>query len=176
MLVFTCCKVSSEDQINTNSNDIIKIYKFKSPVPEKYRYNISSKQGIRDNLSVIDIGGNEVSTNQRWHQGIDFALPDKTEVYASKDGYVVSCYPGYYNGQQWKGHPIYGGLIILNHYDGTLSLYAHLSLTKIKEGDYITQGQCIGWSGGVKGRRASGQSTGPHLHFSVYLNTDTIFD
>ena len=66
-------------------------------------------------------------------------------------------------------------MLIINHFDGTISLYAHLSKTDVREGDYVTRGQLIGLSGGVKGRRASGQTTGPHLHYSVYLNMDDIF-
>lgn len=70
---------------------------------------------------------------------------------------------------------MYGGLIIIyNELDNTYSLYAHLSLTKVTIGDYVKMGQQIGLSGGVKGRRASGQSTGPHLHYSVYLDIQNV--
>lgn len=151
------------------------IDKFSCPVPEKYRYNISSKQGLRDALSIVNGGGEIISTGQKWHQGLDIACPDRTEIYADKDGYVSICYPGFLNGKIWRGHPVYGSCLIINHYDGTISLYAHLSMTLVKEGEYVTRGQNIALSGGVRGRRASGQSTGPHLHYAVYLNTDSIF-
>ena len=41
---------------------------------------------------------------------------------------------------------------------------------KVKTGDVVSREQTIGWSGGVKGRRGSGASTGAHLHFSIYLD------
>lgn len=161
-------------EAESTDNNMITFEKFSRVLPEKYKYNISSKQGLRK-LTIRDTGGEPLSTNQKWHQGLDIACPDKTEVYADKEGYIAECYPGYYNGSIWKGHRIYGGMLIINHFDGTISLYAHLSRTDVREGDYVTRGQLIGLSGGVKGRRASGQTTGPHLHYSVYLNMDDIF-
>ena len=66
-------------------------------------------------------------------------------------------------------------MIEIRHPDGTTSLYAHLSMTLVTEGTYVSKGQLIGLSGGVKGRRGSGNSTGPHLHFAVYLNIESLF-
>lgn len=140
---------------------------FSCPVPIQYRDKISSTQGLRDPLSEEEAG---VSTSGMWHNGIDYIVPDKTPVFAAKDGIVTCVYPSYYNGSKWKGDRVYGGLIVIKHYDGTITMYAHLSLTKVKTGDVVSREQTIGWSGGVKGRRGSGASTGDHLHFSIYLD------
>lgn len=107
------------------------------PLPEKYK-NTSSCQELREIIEIEETGA---STSGLWHNGLDFPCPDKTEVYAVKDGKVICVYPGYYNGEKFKGHPFYGGLIIIKHFDGTITLYAHLSCTFVAEGAYIKQGQ-----------------------------------
>lgn len=159
--------------LNSQSSDNRYVSRFHFPLPEQYRYYISSGQGLRDIIPAESAGA---STSGKWHNGFDFVCPNKTPVYAAKSGVVTEVYPSYYNGPyEYKGHPIYGGLIVISHYDGTITLYAHLSFTKVREGTIVYKGQEIGWSGGVKGRRGSGISTGPHLHFAIYLNYDGIF-
>ena len=146
----------------------IKIEKFLFPLPSKYINNVTSEQGLRESISSVDVGG--IDTSDTFHNAIDIACPEKTIVYASKDGYISCCYPSRLNGTKWKGHKTYGGMIIINHYDGTKTLYAHLSRTDVTEGTYVKKGQQIGLSGGKKGESGSGLSTGPHLHFAIYLD------
>lgn len=180
ILIINCnsknTELFNEDSIQLVENetlidDIIKLesfklYKFKFPIDDKYKKTISSEQGIRQTIDPL---------KQYWHQGIDIACPDGTAVFADKDGKILDVYPSYHNGKKWKGHPVYGGLIIIYHeLDNTYSLYAHLSFTNVNIGDYVKMGQQIGLSGGVRGRRASGQSTGPHLHYSVYLDIQNV--
>lgn len=148
-------------------------HKFTFPLPEKYRYYISSQQGLRDSIANVNLGGE--SSLAQYHNAIDFAVPEGTPVYAAKDGYVKTVYPSIWNGSQWRGHPTYGGLVELQHQDGTSSLYAHLVMTQVKEGTYVKQGITIGLSGGVRGKRGSGNSTGPHLHFSIYVDIDSMW-
>lgn len=150
--------------------DEIIINKFINPVSDKYIKNISSTQGLRNEI-VLNNGG---TTNKQYHNAIDIAMPEGTRINATKDGLVVTVYPSYYNGGAvYKGHPTYGGLIEIQHSDGTKSLYAHLSLTLVKEGDRVYAGQKIGESGGVSGKRGSGVSTGPHLHYAIILDLKT---
>ena len=154
--------------------DAPKIIKFIAPLPKKYMGYKTSPQGLRSPISAVDTGG--MSTSGKWHNGWDIACPDKTPVYATKDGYIAEVWPSYYNGPyKYKGHSAYG-LVIIKHPDSTISLYAHLSFTEVHEGDYVKAGKEIGWSGGVKGRRGSGTSTGPHLHYSIYMDMDSFID
>lgn len=145
---------------------------FYFPLPKKYSH-ISSGQGFREALSKEQAGA---STSGSWHNGLDFPCPEKTPVYAAKCGTVTCVYPSYYNGgKKYKGHQVYGGCVVVEHPDGTITLYGHLSMTQVLEGDKVTAGQQIGWSGGIKGKRGSGISTGPHLHFAIYYNMNNVF-
>lgn len=170
-LLFNFFNLYSQTVTTKKFNNILQqntIKKFSFPLPEKYK-NKSSIQGLRKEINVEEIGA---STSGKWHNGIDFPCPEGTPVYASKDGIITCVYPGYYNGEKFKGHEIYGGLVIIKHYDNTISLYAHLSVTYVTEGQKVKIKEKIGESGGVKGKRASGVSTGPHLHFSMYLDIE----
>lgn len=149
------------------------VSKLSFPLPDKYRYYISSKQGMRNAIQDVNAGGESSIAN--YHNAIDFAVSEGTPVYAARDGYVKTVYPGAWNGAAWKGHPTYGGLIELVHSDGITTLYAHLVRTQVKEGAFVKEGALIGNTGGVKGKRGSGNSTGPHLHFSVYINIEDMF-
>ena len=85
------------------------------------------------------------------HQGLDFRVPSGTPVEAMNDGTVLLARPLYFE----------GNFVVLDHGQGLLTLYLHLSEFKVKEGDAVKRGQVIGLSGGT------GRATGPHLHVAV---------
>lgn len=85
------------------------------------------------------------------HLGLDFRVPTGTPVEAMNDGTVLLARPLYFE----------GNFIVLDHGQGLLTLYLHLSEFKVKEGDPVKRGQLIGLSGGT------GRATGPHLHAAV---------
>lgn len=91
------------------------------------------------------------------HNGVDFGAPRGTPVYASADGVVKVS--NYRSGNPWFGG--YGNYIMIEHPNGTQTLYAHLSDVDVSVGDEVRQGQTIGKTGNT------GRSTGPHLHFEV---------
>ena len=100
------------------------------------------------------------------HKGIDLAGPVGTPVRAALAGVVADHWlvPGWHYGKEYKGDPIFGGLIVIDHGDGLFSLYGHLSATFVHEDDYIEAGQVIGELGNT------GISTGPHLHFKLVVD------
>ncbi|MBR2976888.1 MAG: M23 family metallopeptidase, partial [Oscillospiraceae bacterium] len=92
------------------------------------------------------------------HAGVDLAAPQGTPVYAIASGYVnISTY-----------HSVNGNYVSMGHGNGYGSLYAHLDHAVVSAGDYVKQGQVIGYVG------STGWSTGAHLHFEIHLNGSTV--
>ena len=91
----------------------------------------------------------------RFHYGVDLSAPEGTPIYASRSGVVnVASYEaggaGYY--------------VNIDHKDGFVTRYMHMTHFIVSPGQYVYAGQVIGYCG------STGGSTGPHLHFSVYYN------
>lgn len=103
---------------------------------------------------VSDVFGTERVFNgevQSRHLGLDFAAPAGTPVHAINSGTVILAQDLYFE----------GGFIVIDHGQGLLSLYLHLSDFRVKAGDAVAAGEVIGMSG------SSGRATGPHLHLAV---------
>lgn len=96
----------------------------------------------------------------RMHQGIDFAAPSGTPVYAAGEGTVVTA--------GWHGG--YGRAVVIRHNGGISSLYAHLSSIPrgLRPGMRVRQAQVIGRVG------STGMSTGPHLHYELHRNSAAV--
>jgi len=90
----------------------------------------------------------------RLHKGIDIARPSNLAIKAADNGTVVEA--GYSGG--------FGNKITINHNNGMKTIYAHLSSIDVRVGQTVTKGQQIGVMG------STGNSTGTHLHFEVYVN------
>lgn len=88
------------------------------------------------------------------HKGIDWATPTGTTVVASCGGTVA--FAGWGSG--------YGNVIYINHPDGRQTRYGHLSRILVSNGQTVSQGQRIAYSGNT------GISTGPHVHFEILIN------
>ncbi len=99
----------------------------------------------------------QISGNDYWsgHQGIDAMCYEGDSIFASDSGVVI------YSGPISGG---YGNLVAIDHQDGYLTIYAHLSGFAVSCGQSVTQGQTIGYCG------TTGNSTGAHLHFEVRQN------
>lgn len=93
-----------------------------------------------------------------FHTGTDFAIALGTPVYAAASGTVT--FAG------WKGS--YGYLVIIDHGNGYQTYYAHCSALYVSAGQTVTQGQNISAVG------STGNSTGPHLHFEIRYNGNTL--
>lgn len=89
------------------------------------------------------------------HTGVDIAVPQSTPIHSIGSGsaHLVN-----------YGHENIGKGIIVHQNNGEDAIYGHLSGYNVHEGDYVTQGQTIGFSG------STGHSTGPHLHLGLKDN------
>ena len=88
------------------------------------------------------------------NRGIDIGAPKGTPIYASASGAVLIAKTG------WSGG--YGSMVVIQHPNGTKTLYAHMSKLGIRTGATVARGETIGYVG------STGRSTGPHLHFEVF--------
>ncbi len=118
------------------------------------------------NAEISDVFGVERVFNgsvQSTHQGLDFRVPGGTPVASVNRGRVILARPLFFE----------GNCVVIDHGQGLLTLYLHLSKFSVKEGDDVNKGQPIGLSGGT------GRATGPHLHLAVrwqgvYLNPQVL--
>lgn len=92
------------------------------------------------------------------HNGIDLGMPTGTALKAAQFGTVI----GVGDTDTTCQGASYGKWVLIRHENGLSTLYAHLSLIKAYEGQRVSAGEVIGYSGNT------GYSTGPHLHFTVF--------
>lgn len=91
------------------------------------------------------------------HTGMDIACPIGTTVRASKAGTVTTAL-------NYGWNYGYGRTVVINHGGGQITRYAHMSSVSVYVGQYVQQGQVLGYSGN------SGNSSGPHLHFEIRID------
>lgn len=115
------------------------------------RYDVSSDFGPRSSP------GGFGSTN---HQGIDIPTEVGTQVYAVSQGTVIEAV---------TNNASAGTFVTIDHEDDYYSRYLHLSQMNVRVGDHVEVGTLVGLSGGKPGAWGSGHSTGPHLHFEVWV-------
>lgn len=99
------------------------------------------------------------------HSGMDIPTYVGTPVLAPADGYVARVHAASGAG--------YSYLLIL-HGEEVSTVYGHLSSFNVNEGQMVTRGSVIGYTGGAPGTSGAGLSTGPHLHFEVRQNNQSI--
>jgi murein DD-endopeptidase MepM/ murein hydrolase activator NlpD len=120
------------------------------PVSNKDLSRIASGYGYR-----ID----PVYKTTKFHAGLDFAAPQGTPIYATANGTIETA------GNTGNG---YGNHVVINHGYGYKTLYGHMFRVKVHPGEKVKRGEIIGWVG------STGKSTGPHCHYEVHRNGDTV--
>lgn len=93
-----------------------------------------------------------------FHNGVDIAVGGGTPIKASASGKVTVASYTY----------VWGNYVTINHGNGFSTLYAHMTNYIVGYGQYVSQGQVIGYVG------STGYSTGNHLHFTIYYNGSTV--
>ncbi len=119
-----------------------------------YMWPLPASKGISSGYGMRKIS---LYGYEKFHAGIDVPAGMGSSILAADGGTViVSSYDGGY-----------GNYIMINHGNGRVTLYAHMSSRAVAEGATVNKGQVIGYVG------STGNSTGPHLHFEVRNNGST---
>lgn len=142
------------------SEEILDEYVYEEPVNESIAVGTRPLPVLSgESKYIMPTTGYVSSTNREGsHSGfkaVDIANREGTGIYAARAGTVIFA---------TADNSGYGMYIKIDHGDGYVTWYAHLSAFKVSVGDYVQQGQLIGLMG------STGQSTGPHLHLEVRYN------
>jgi len=134
-------------------------------------YYSPSGESVRKSLLRTPIDGAKITSGfgmrmhpllgyTRMHKGVDFGAPTGTPIYAAGNGTIVDI--GLRNG--------YGNYIRVKHNDTYSTAYAHISrfASGMHKGDHVKQGEVIAYVG------ATGEATGPHLHYEVLINNQQV--
>ena len=116
------------------------------PCPSYSR--ISSQYGYRTH---------PISGTRKLHKGLDIAASSGNPVIAAASGTVVKSYFS----------SSYGNYVVISHGGGMMTAYAHMTRRMVSAGQTVAAGQQVGTVG------STGNSTGPHLHFEVYVGGST---
>ena len=160
---YTAPSPEDQRQIEQDKETKAEAFKILSPGREwkgSFAPPVDVSAGISDVFGVERVFNGSV---QSTHQGLDFRVPSGTPVAAVNSGRVILARPLFFE----------GNCVVIDHGQGLLTLYLHLSKFSVKEGDDVNKGQPIGLSGGT------GRATGPHLHLAVrwqgvYLNPQVL--
>ncbi len=112
--------------------------------PLRVRSYIASGFGVRKN---------PFGRGYEFHDGVDLPAWYGTRIYATAPGRVVEA--------GWSR--IFGRYVKIDHGFGYQTLYGHMSRIAVRRGQYVKRGQVVGYVG------STGRSTGPHVHYSVYV-------
>ena len=131
---------------------------------------ILQKSVLKDmlpNSSPVDAAFNSSSYGWRtdpfngdkaFHEGLDFTANMGTAIKAAADGIVLTA----------EQTPDYGKIVKINHGSGLETRYAHASKLLVKPGERVVKGQIVAQVG------STGRSTGPHLHYEIRLNGNSL--
>jgi murein DD-endopeptidase MepM/ murein hydrolase activator NlpD len=100
--------------------------------------------------------------NDYYHRGVDYAGGYGSPVVAPAGGRVALV------GKESQGFKVHGNIVGIDHGQGVASIFMHLNGINVKEGDMVKAGQLIGGIG------STGASTGPHLHWGLYVNGQAV--
>ncbi len=120
--------------------------------PESYYHDVENP---KEKISLSSRYGKRGS---RFHYGLDFRAPKGTEILSYQSGEVIFA----------ARRSSFGLLVEIDHGDGTIARYAHMSKILIKKGDVITAGDTLGLVGNT------GRSYGNHLHLEILIDNKRV--
>jgi murein DD-endopeptidase MepM/ murein hydrolase activator NlpD len=151
--------------VKATQEELKRVAEFKAlQTPEKYWNGVfltpnagrtSTRYGVRRYY-------NGVFANDYYHRGQDYAGAAGSSVTAPAAGRVALV------GTVSQGFRVHGNVIGIDHGQGVVSIFMHLSRINVQEGDFVKAGQKIGTVG------STGASTGPHLHWGLYVNGQSV--
>ena len=151
--------------VKATQEELKRVAEFKAlQTPEKYWNGVfltpnagrtSTRYGVRRYY-------NGVFANDYCHRGQDYAGAAGSSVTAPAAGRVALV------GTVSQGFRVHGNVIGIDHGQGVVSIFMHLSRINVQEGDFVKAGQKIGAVG------STGASTGPHLHWGLYVNGQSV--
>jgi len=146
-----------EDEIRIEREQVIQDqikHRFTSPPPAT-AFALPAKGPLSSRFGLRRFFNGEP---RRPHAGLDVAVGTGAPVAAPADGVVVNTGNYFFN----------GNTVFVDHGQGLISAYMHLSRVTVKEGQRVAQGDSLGAVG------ATGRVTGPHLHWAVFLNGSAV--
>ncbi|WP_447578494.1 peptidoglycan DD-metalloendopeptidase family protein [Achromobacter kerstersii] len=151
-------------QVDPNPDDMKRIER---EMAEQSAANRTYRAGVTPSNLLLDrpVNGGRLSSpfglrrffngqERNPHSGLDFAVPAGTPIKAPAAGIVVLVGDYFFNGKT----------VFLDHGQGFVSMFCHMSAIDVKVGDEVPRGGVVGKVG------ATGRATGPHLHWNVSLN------
>ena len=155
----------SKKGIEPTPLELERVAQFKQLVtPEKFwqgkflrpnRARVSTVFGVRRYY-------NGVFAQNYYHRGVDYAGWYGSPIIAPAAGKVALV------GREQEGYRLHGNVIGIDHGQGVLSIFLHLSTIEVQEGGFVQAGQKIGTVG------STGASTGPHLHWGLYVHGQAV--
>lgn len=154
--------IKNKRMVNPNPDDLKRISSERPAINKALNtWTEQTVQGISFSLPVVGrlsspFGLKRFFNNQpkNPHSGLDIAAPTGTSISAPAPGLVINTGNYYYN----------GNTVFLDHGQGLVTGYFHMSKISVKAGQLVGQGTKLGEVG------ETGRVTGPHLHWNVYLN------
>jgi len=143
----------------SKESNVVTVKKTQKPLPVQKQVDIKPEKNTEQQVHVLPhngfpVPGGRITQGLHGRNGIDFGAPLGTPVHSVAGGSVVVVMSSGWNGG-------YGSYVIIDHLNGTRTLYAHLGEIIVEQGDTVHAGQQISVIG------MSGRTTGPHLHFEV---------
>jgi len=154
--------IKNKRMVNPNPEDLKRIRADRIPIGKALRTWTERRQVATNFIPPVDgrlsslFGLKRFFNNQprNPHSGLDIAAPAGTPIKAPADAVVIATGNYYYN----------GNTVFLDHGQGLITGYFHMTEIKVKPGQKVKQGDILGTVG------ETGRVTGPHLHWNVYLN------